>query len=229
MSARGFGLWLCALLALGWSGRVWAESFSDLTSFQAASDELVLINFDDDASGVPFASPGTPLMGVYTSLGIDFGPDDLSSTLGTVVSPPYGWLPVPPGQPVGVPPPYVATFVATDVTAVGVYNTFFSAPAGATLSAYGAGDVLLETASSDTDPNTLDFFGLTTTEPIERIEITFVPTNPIGWGIDDLHFGQNEALQQQIPTFPLSAAVLFALSLLGYLATVLARNSKSHN
>ena len=89
--------------------------------------------------------------------------------------------------------------------------------------------MLLETASSDTDPNTLDFFGLTTTEPIERIEITFVPTNPIGWGIDDLHFGQNEALQQQIPAFPLSAAVLFALSLLGYLATVLARNSKSHN
>jgi len=88
-----------------------------------------------------------------------------------------------------------ADFSTDGITAVGVHNVLFASNNGAVLQAFDQAGNLVGAVTSDTNPQTLDFFGLTTDVPVARITVTVM--NPSGFGLDNLYFGQ--AVPQAIP------------------------------
>ena len=162
-----------------------AATFNDLATFQAATANLKLVNFDTDPEGNPMPSSG-PIGSTYASLGVVFPPGNDFSSFIQPVSLPNGWVN---NTQVMNGIYFDAVFTAADITAVGMHNVLYSSMTnGAILRAFDASYELLELVISDEDGNTLDFFGLTTTSPIARI--TVVIPQPSGWGLDDLYFGQ---------------------------------------
>ncbi|MDD3579987.1 MAG: hypothetical protein PHW74_03070 [Desulfobacca sp.] len=47
---------------------------------------------------------------------------------------------------------------------------------------------IIESVASDTDIDTLDFFGMITNTAIAKINVTFNQP-PFGWGLDNLYYG----------------------------------------
>lgn len=56
------------------------------------------------------------------------------------------------------------------------------------LTAYNGGGDVLAYVDADDDINMLDFFGVTTAEPMADVVIYF--SDDFGWGLDDLRLGQ---------------------------------------
>jgi hypothetical protein len=163
-----------------------ALSFNDLSSFEAATSSLALIDFDSDPMGDP--TPGFGEIGsTYNSLGITFAAGNVFEDSFTgPVSEPNGWLS---NNLDGDDRIFEAEFLVGGITAVGVHNVYNgSTPSGAYLEAYDAFDNLLEIVQSDNDNVTKDFFGVTTAVSIEKIVVRVL--DPAGWGLDDLYFGQ---------------------------------------
>jgi hypothetical protein len=171
---------LASAVALG-------DTYNDLPTFQAATENLQLLNFDVDANGVPF-NLFDQIGGRYGSLGVQFPTGNYISPASGPVSAPNGWFndTTPDG---GLSRVFDANFTATNVTAVGVHQVLFAGTGGTRMVAYDSGGAELGSVSGDNDSNTLDFFGLTTTTPIARVVVTF--TTPNGWGLDDMYFGQS--------------------------------------
>ena len=184
------GLALMTSLALATQAN--AAAFNDLTSFLAATVNVNLINFDFDPEERPTVD-GTQIGGTYAALGVTFPDGNIfeANFIGPV-SPPNGWLN---NTFIGGDAVFDANFIVGGVTAVGVHNVFNgSIPNGGLLRAFDAANNLLESVLSDSDGNTLDFFGVTTDTPIARITISALTPN--GWGLDNLYFGE---AQQQAP------------------------------
>lgn len=154
-------------------------SYTDLPTFLAATSNLTLVNFDTDPDGVSFSGA---LTGVYSEWGVEFQGEDYSSSASGPVSSPNAWFVS------GSTTPFDAVFTIGGVTAVGLHHALFSGQSGATLYAYDSGDNLLESAISDSDGDTLDFFGVITDEPISWFEV-ILNQPPGGWALDDLYFG----------------------------------------
>lgn len=187
------------------AGTASADQFSDLMTFQGATTGNRLVNFDTDPAGNPLGPGGDVEIGMtYDAWGLEFPAGNRSVTFfGQPVSPPRGWLN---DTDVGGDKIFDFDIFSGDYTAVGVHNVLFGGiVGGSTLRAYGDGGVLLESVTSNTIPETLDFFGVTTTAPIRRVVITV--NGGGGWGLDDLYVGR------VIPA-PASAAAL-ALAGLG--------------
>jgi hypothetical protein len=179
---RSVGL-LLFLLAAAVASR--ANTYNNLASFQAATSNLTYINFDTLPDGSPAPGSGD-IRNAYSAWGISFAPGNMfESHFFRTVSPPNGWL-----SNNGYPNPvFQASFLVGNITAVGVFNALFGGtPNGSLLQAYDSSNNLLGSVLSDTDPFTMDFFGLTTSSPIATFTIT-VP-NATGWGLDDLYYGQ---------------------------------------
>jgi hypothetical protein len=155
-------------------------TYNDLASFQGATSGLVLINFDQDPSSNPIAN-NTPLDSIYSSVGVVF-PDGNYADANFIQthSSPNGW-----SNP--TPEYFDATFPA-GATAVGAFNALYAGTS--TLTIFDAGNNAIGSVVSDSDFNSLDFFGLTSTIPFYSIQIT---TRDYGWGLDDLYFGQAES------------------------------------
>jgi hypothetical protein len=172
----------CALiLILAGALPVGAIPYNDLTAFLNNAGSVTLVNFDTDQNGQAFVGS---LAGRYSSWGVDFGAVDYASGALGPVSPPNGWF-VP-----GNPYLFTATFSLANVYAVGVHNVLNSARNGATLIAYDSSNNTIESVNSDSDIDTLDFFGLITDTPITTITVQ-MGDPPFGWGLDDLRFGGN--------------------------------------
>jgi len=190
-----------------------AASFNDLAAFQGASDSLMLIDFETDGDGntpVDNAEIGS----TYAALDIEFlSGNFFTDDFSTPVSGDWGWLS---NELEGLDRVLSAEFTTTGIRAVGVHNVMnASVPNGGRLDAYDEFDNLLGSALSDSNPNTLDFFGVTTDADIARFEITAI--FPFGWGLDDLYFetgrnGENGGGTHPVPE-P-SAAVIFGVGLL---------------
>jgi hypothetical protein len=183
MKMRGLTIG-AGVLALA-SGIAMGDTFHDLASFQAASENRRLCNFDVDENGVPFTL-FNQIGNRYGTFGVSFPPGNYTAGTAGGPSAPNGWFKdTPDGSGPGV---FNASFTATDITAVGVYQCLFAGNGGATLVAFDSGGTAIGSVTSDSINSTIDFFGLTTTVPIARIEITYVvPAG--GWGLDDLYFG----------------------------------------
>jgi hypothetical protein len=177
----GFGVVALALAAAGAT----AGTFNDQASYLAATQNHTVINFDTDPTGQAIAG-GTFLDSIYASQGVIFGPGGIAAGGVGPVSAPNIWVDDTNVSSTG--PLFTAFITAPNITAVGVFNALFSGGGLTTLTAFDAGNNVLESVNADTDVNSLDFFGVTTNAPIARIEIQFV--NQFGWGVDDLHFGQ---------------------------------------
>lgn len=179
------------------AGSALADSFHDLPSFLTATANEQLINFDTTAAGAPFAGGDAEIGSAYAAWGLTFPRGNRSvNFFGGPVSPPRGWLN---DTQSGSDRIFDVDITRDDITAVGVHNVFFGGtPAGSTIAAYGAGGVLLESTTSNAVPETLDFFGVSTSAPIKRVIVTVRDAG--GWGLDDLYVAQ-------IPT-PASAALL---------------------
>jgi hypothetical protein len=67
-------------------------------------------------------------------------------------------------------------------------------PSGSLLRAYDLSDTLIESVLSDTLGDTKDFFGLVTDVDIARFEV--LALDPMGWGLDDLYFGEAGAVPE---------------------------------
>ncbi len=192
---------------LGASTRAGAATFTDLTSWLAATSDARLVNFDVTPGGDP--TPGSGDIGsTYSALGVTFSPGNFYGSPIGPVSSPYGWFN---NTLVGNDRVFDATFIVSGITSVGVQNVLYSAkPNGAILRAYDASDNLLGSVSSDSDGGTLDFFGLTTSSDIARITVTVV--DPYGWGLDDLRFGRAD--DGTVPE-PGSLAMLLGAGIVG--------------
>lgn len=179
------------------AGSALADSFHDLPSFLTATVNEQLVNFDTTAAGAAFPGGDAEIGAAYAAWGLTFPRGNRSvNFFGGPVSPPRGWLN---DTQSGSDRVFDVDITRDDITAVGVHNVFFGGtPAGSTISAYGAGGVLLESTTSNSIPETLDFFGVSTSSPIKRVVITVRDAG--GWGLDDLYVAQ-------IPT-PASAALL---------------------
>jgi hypothetical protein len=172
----------CALaLVLAGSLQVGATGYNSLAAFQSAAGPLTLVNFDTDQNG-NLLNAHDPLAGRYTSWGVDFGTLDYVDLPIGPVSPPNGWFVLFPTD------PFTATFSLSNVFAAGVHHVLYSGDSGATLTAYDNLNNFIESVASDSDINTLDFFGLIANTPIAKVIVTFnLPA--YGWGLDDLYFG----------------------------------------
>ena len=194
-----FAMFVVGLVAMSAATGFGAETFNDLASFTAATQDLTYINFDVDPLGEPTLG-GEEIGDTYASLGITFPTGNVfESSFGQPVSSPNGWLndTLISGNRV-----FDADFSVGGVTAVGVHNVYYgSVPNGAVLSAY-SGETLVGSVTSDGIFETLDFFGLTSDVPITRITITVI--SPSGWGLDDLYFGQSDGE----PAVPAPGAIL---------------------
>jgi hypothetical protein len=201
MGAIAVGAGIIALA----SGSAVGDTFNDLASFQAATQNLKLLNFDVDENGKPF-NLFDEIGDRYGTLGAHFPPGNYTAGGLGAPSSPNGWFndTSPDG---GISRVFDAEFTDPDVTAVGVYQLQLAGGGGTSLVAFDPEGGVLGSVSGDNDINTVDFFGLTTNSPIARIEITF--TNPNGWGLDDLYFGQ------QIPTPSAAVALTGGLLLTG--------------
>lgn len=179
-----------------WSGRAMAcaglsmasvasaDTFNNLSDFLAAVPDATLVNFDTVPGGGPAALG--EIGGQYSALGLNFPPGNLiSSVFFGPVSPPNGWLN---NTFVGSDPTFDVNITGPGVRAVGVHNVAAAAPNGAILRAFDSGGTELESVSSDTDPGSLDFFGVTTDADIARVTISVI--NAGGWGLDDLYIGE---------------------------------------
>jgi hypothetical protein len=175
---------LLAALFLAAATLLPAGPFNDLPTFLANTSGLTLINFDVDPSNNPLA-PGASLVGVYSSIGVDFLEGDYVGAATGPVSPPNVWFN---NEFVGGLPFFRANFNvnAGTVTAVGVHHVRYSGPI-ADLTAYDLDGNPLATVASDSDLNTLDFFGVTTSAPISYFTVAW--RSVYGWGLDDLYFG----------------------------------------
>jgi hypothetical protein len=167
------------------SGTAAGDTFHDLASFQAATQNLQLLNFDVDQNGVPFHL-FDQIGDRYSTLGAHFSTGNYTAGGAGAVSDPNGWFND--TTPDGTSRVFDADFTNPDVTAVGVYQLLHAGGGGTTLRAFDSLGAVLGSVSGDNDVNTVDFFGLTTTSPIAHIVVTF--TNPFGWGLDNLYFGQ---------------------------------------
>lgn len=171
------------------AGSALADQYHDLSTFQGATTTQ-LINFDTDPLGVPLGPGGDVELGsTYAAWGAVFSRGNRSvNFFGGPVSPPRGWLN---DTDTGTDHMFDVDITRADITAVGVHNVFFGGvPAGATLTAYGDGGAVLGSVDSDAAPETLDFFGLTTTAPIKRVVILSHEGPGAGWGLDNLYIGQ---------------------------------------
>jgi hypothetical protein len=172
-----------------------AASFNDLSTFLSAAGSTTLIDFETDGAGntpVDLA----PLGSEFASLGITFDSGN-TFVIGFFqpVSGDWGWLS---DEFVAGDVVFGASF-ASGVRAVGVHNVFNgSVPNGGRLDAYDSADNLIASVLSDTDGNTLDFFGVTTGVDIARFTITAI--TPTGWGLDDLYFSEVGAAPIPEPT-----------------------------
>jgi hypothetical protein len=194
-------VWASAIV-LALSVPALADSYTDLASWKAAVPSWTLVNFDTDPSGAPTV-PGAPIGATYAAYGLDFPPGNLiEGGFGGPVSPPNGWIN---NTLVGSDRLFDVNMTVDTIFAAGVHNVFYGSwPNGAVLNAYGAGGGLLATVKSDGVAETLDFFGVTTTAPIKRVEI--LALNPGGWGLDDLYVGVPEPASAAL----LAVALLFA-------------------
>ncbi|HZW10803.1 MAG TPA: hypothetical protein VFF69_12950 [Phycisphaerales bacterium] len=201
MGAAAAGAGLIALAA----GSARGDTFNDLASFEGATENLVLLNFDVDENGRAF-NLFDQIGDRYGTLGIHFPAGNYTAGGNGAPSLPNGWFndTTPDG---GISRVFDAEFTASDVTAVGVYQLLAAGGGGTSLVAFDAQGGVLGSVSGDNDVDTVDFFGLTTTSPISRIEVTF--TNPGGWGLDNLYFGQ------QVPAPSAGVALCGGLLLAG--------------
>jgi hypothetical protein len=171
---------VCATLAT----HAFAADYNDLASFQAATTSLTHINFDLKPDGTAAPSSG-PIGSTYASLGVVFPPgNNFEDGFIQPTSLPNGWIN---DTAVGSDRIFDANITIGGVTAAGIHNVLFATVSR--LDAYN-GNTLLESVLSDSDGNTLDFYGVTTLLPITRITITALTAiSPGGWGLDDLYFG----------------------------------------
>lgn len=175
---------IVAAVAAMWAATSDAAVYNNLAAFQAATQSLTLIDFDTDTFGNPTVGH-TPIGNTYASLGAVFPiANEFENHFIGPVSPPNGWIN---NSFQGGMPFFDVLFTGGNVTAVGVHNVLFGFPA-ATLSAFDSSNNFLGSVTSDNNGQTLDFFGLTTTTPIARVEVRFSFAS--GWGLDDLWFGQ---------------------------------------
>lgn len=189
-----------------------AASFNDLAAFQAASDSLTFIDFETDGGGNTPVD-GAEIGSTYSALGIEFLTGNFfTDDFTTPVSGDWGWLS---NEADGLDRVLSAAFTTSGIRSVGVHNVLnASYPNGGRLDAYDEFDNLLGSVLSDSDPNTLDFFGVTTDADIARFEITAI--FPFGWGLDDLYFETGRSGENGGGTHPVpepSAAVIFGVGL----------------
>ncbi len=161
-----------------------ADSFNNLGDFLAAVPDAQLVNFDvlPDGSATTVGEIGS----LFADYGLEFPPgNQITDTFLEPKSPPRAWVN---DTLVGNDRVFDFDINVSGVRAVGAHNVRFGGfPNGAILRAFDAAGNELESATSDSEFATLDFFGVTTDADIERVTITFVL--PMGWGLDDLYVG----------------------------------------
>lgn len=185
---------LCVLSTLPASAN--ATPFTDLTSFLASAGPLNLVNFDAATSG--------DILGTYAGLGVTFSPGNFFAACVGPTSPPGCWVNNTSDGADGRL--FDAQFTVGGITAVGLNGVQNGSTS--VLRAFDSSGTLIEMVSSDNDINTLDFFGLITTTPIDHITVTF-PAPVFGWAVDDLRFGAGTAVPEP------STVLLVALGLAG--------------
>jgi hypothetical protein len=173
------------LLAIGAGALVFesasAAVFNDLATFQAAAPNLTLINFDTTPGGSPTVD-NSEIGNTYASWGAVFPPGNrISQAFFGPVSLPKGWIN---DTSVGSDRVFDVNFTSGNVRAVGVHNVLEASRTR--LDAFN-GASIVGTVFSDAIASTLDFYGVTTAQPITRVTITALA--PQGWGLDNLYFG----------------------------------------
>jgi hypothetical protein len=161
-----------------------AGTYNDHASYLADTFGNTVINFDTDPSGNAITA-GTFLGSIYASQGVVFGAGGYASTAVDTMSNPHMWCDDTDANGGKL---FTAFITSTNVNAVGVFNALFAGGGTTVLTAFDAGNAVLGQVSDDGNVNNKDFFGLTTSAPIARIEIQYVGQS--GWGVDDLHLGQ---------------------------------------
>lgn len=144
----------------------------------------VVINFDTDPLGNPL-SDGQEIGSTYAAWGAEFPVGNyVASAIGPVSSP-LAWFndTFEDGG-----PRFDVKITAPNITAVGVFNALYSQGTYQRLTAYNGDGLELAFVDGDQDIETLDFFGVTTDEPIAYVVIQF--RDQYGWALDDLHLGQ---------------------------------------
>jgi hypothetical protein len=164
-----------------------AASFNELEEFQPATRNLKLIDFDTAPDGRAVTG-GTDIDRTYEAFGVVFPLGNLfEDNFTQVMSRPNGWnVKIVDGQDAV----FDVEILAPGITAIGVHNVALSGwMIGAQLDAL-SGSTLLASVRSDAVAYSLDFFGVTTTQPITHARITLVDPWGFGWGLDDLYFGK---------------------------------------
>ncbi len=184
---------IVSVLAGTVASAAWATPFNDLASFLAATPDAQLVDFDTLPDGSP---TGVGEIGSqYTDYGLVFPAGNrITDTFLVTTSPPHAWVN---DTLVGNDRVFDIDITASGVRGVGAHNVRFGGfPNGAILRAFDASGSELESAMSDSDFGTLDFFGVTTDADIARVTITFVI--PMGWGLDDLYVGAGSTCRADI-------------------------------
>jgi hypothetical protein len=165
------GLALVAALPVSAS----ATPYNDLATFLADAGPTTLVDFDAATTG--------DILGTYASLGVTFSPGNFFAACIGPVSPPGCWINNTSDGADGRL--FDAQFTVGGITAVGLNSVLNGSHS--TLRAFDAGNNLIEQVSSDADNQSLDFFGLITTVPIDHITVDF-EAPVFGWAVDDLRF-----------------------------------------
>jgi len=171
-----------------------AATFNNLAAFLAAAGPTTLVNFDNGQSG--------DILNDYAGLGVSFSAGNFYADCNLEPSPPTCWISNNTDGAGGHL--FDAAFLVGGITAVGVNSVLNGGLA--VLRAFDAGNNLLESVSSDNNPDTLDFFGLTTAAAIHHITIQF-PAPPNGWALDDLRFSQQVAVPEPMSLLLVGAGV----------------------
>ena len=172
-----------------------AATFNNLAAFLAAAGPTTLVNFDA-------GTPGSDILNDYAAQGVSFSAGNFYADCIQETSPPNCWISNNSDGAAGTR--FDAAFLVGGITAVGVNSVLNGGLA--ILRAFDAGNNLLESVSSDNNPNTLDFFGLTTAAAIHHITIQF-PAPLSGWAVDDLRFSAQVAVPEPMSLLLVGAGV----------------------
>jgi hypothetical protein len=176
-----------AIVSAACGARASAAAFNSLPLFQAATNSLALINFDTLPGGSPAPTSGD-IGSSYAVAGAVFPSGNQFAEFVQAVSIKDGWLvDLTNSEEDAV---FDVDITAPNITAVGVHNALFSANVnGARLDAL-SGNVVLASAPSDANGQTLDFFGVTTAQPITHVTIRVFKPFGLGWGLDNFYLGK---------------------------------------
>jgi hypothetical protein len=160
--------------------------YTDLTSFEAASQTTLVEDFEDVSpynkdqayasitlDGIVYDGEGTTNVWVASPGYTNFGVNPTTSSVLTATG----------------PEDFSVSFVLGGSCTALAFDTYLNWYESATIQVYGAGDVLLGTYQLTHDEDVIGFFGVTSVDPITKVRWTTLGGEKINTGIDNLRVG----------------------------------------